>query len=136
MKRTATLLAALACFAQKPPELWPGAAWAPAVPTVRQVLGYDPGDRITSPAGLVRYMEALAAAEPARMKIFEYGESWEGRKLVYAAIGSESNLRRLAEIKAAMQRIADILEKERGQLWINHDKPQSESQKKAPDYYE
>jgi hypothetical protein len=107
MNRTATLLAALACFAQKPMEFWPGASYAPAVPTVRQVLGYDPGDRITSSAGLVRYMETLAAAEPARMKIFEYGESWEGRKLIYAAIGSESNLRRLAEIKTAMQRIAD-----------------------------
>jgi hypothetical protein len=37
---------------------------------------------------------------------------------------------------ASMQRIADILEKEHAQLWINHDKPQSDAQKKAPDYYE
>ena len=41
-------------------------------------------------------MEALSAAAPARMKMFEYGETWEGRKLYYAAIGSEANIRRLA----------------------------------------
>jgi hypothetical protein len=41
------------------------------------------------------------------MKMYEYGESWEGRKLTYAALGSETNIRRLGEIKSAMQRIAD-----------------------------
>ena len=107
MKRAAILLAGLACFAQKPFEFWPGATYAVGVPTVRQVLGYEPGEKITASAGLVKYLEALAAAEPARMKIFQYGESWEGRKLVYAAMGSEANIRRLAEIRNAVQRIAD-----------------------------
>jgi N-acyl homoserine lactone hydrolase len=37
---------------------------------------------------------------------------------------------------ASMQRIADILAKEHGQLWINHDKPQTDSQKKPPEFYE
>jgi N-acyl homoserine lactone hydrolase len=37
---------------------------------------------------------------------------------------------------ASLQRIADIMAKEHAQLWINHDKPQSDGQKKAPDYYE
>ena len=101
-----TTCASLA-IAQKPFEYWPGASYDPKIPTVRQVLGYEPGDKVTSHAGLVKYMEALAAASPARMKVFEYGESWEGRKLIYAAVGSEANLRRLAEIKSAVQRIAD-----------------------------
>jgi hypothetical protein len=107
MKRCALLAAAALCFAQKPFEFWPGTAYDPKIPTVRQVLGYDSGDKVTSYAGLVRYMEALAAAAPARMKVFDYGETWEGRKLIYAAIGSEANIRRLPEIKGAMQRIAD-----------------------------
>jgi hypothetical protein len=77
------------------------------IPTQRQVLGYDPGEKVTSHAGLVAYMEALAAAAPTRMKVFEYGASWEGRKLIYAAIGSEANIRRLAEIKGDILRIAD-----------------------------
>src|SRR4051812_29821509 len=102
-----TVLATLPAFAQKPFEFWPGAAYDAKVPTVRQVLGYEPGDKVTSHAGLIKYMEALAAAQPTHMKIFEYGESWEGRKLIYTAVGSEANLRKLGEIKAGMMRIAD-----------------------------
>ena len=87
-------------------EFWPGVSYDANVPTFRQVLGYEPGERITSCEGIVRYLEALAGAS-GRIKVFEYGQSWEGRKLVYAAIGSESNMRRLAEIRAGMQRLAD-----------------------------
>ena len=94
-------------FAQKPFEFWPGTSYDAKVPTFQQVLGYEPGDKVTSFAGVVRYMEALAAANPARMKMFDYGQTWEGRKLIFAAVGSEANLRRLAEIRASMQRIAD-----------------------------
>ena len=94
-------------YAQKPFEFWPGATYDSKVPTVRQVLGYEPGDKVTNHAGLVKYMEALAAAVPTRIKVFEYGESWEGRKLIYAAVGSEANIRKLGEIKTGIQRIAD-----------------------------
>jgi hypothetical protein len=88
-------------------EFWPGAQYDPAIPTVGKVLGYDAGERISSHANLMRYMEALAAAAPSRMKIFEYGKTWEGRKLIYAAVGSEANLRRLNEVRSAMQQLAD-----------------------------
>ncbi len=87
-------------------EFWPGANYDPHIPTFRQVLGYEPGERITSHAGIVRYLEALAAASP-RIKIFEYGESWEGRKLVYAAISSETNMKKLAGIRSSLERFAD-----------------------------
>jgi hypothetical protein len=88
-------------------EYWPGAAYDPAIPTQTQVLGREPGARISSHAEIVRYMEALASAAPARMKIFDYGKTWEGRRLIYAVIGSEANLRRLSEIQAGVQRLAD-----------------------------
>jgi hypothetical protein len=88
-------------------EFWPGAVYDPAIPTHRKVLGYEPGERITPHAGLMRYLEALAAAAPGRMKIFEYARSWEGRRLVYAAVGSEANIKRLDEIRAGMKRLAD-----------------------------
>src|SRR5215475_16034300 len=107
MKKWPLIFVALICFAQKPNEFWPGAAYDPKIPTMRQVLGYEPGEAITPHSGIVHYLDSLAAAAPARMKIFEYGQSWEGRKLVYAAIGSEANIRRLGEIRGAMQRIAD-----------------------------
>jgi hypothetical protein len=102
----AVVLAAPA-YGQKPFEFWPGTDYDSRIPTVSHVLGYESGDKVTSHAGLVKYMEALAAAAPHRMKVFEYGESWEGRKLIYAAVGSEANIRKLAEIKSAIQRIAD-----------------------------
>ncbi len=36
----------------------------------------------------------------------------------------------------SMEKIAGILAKEHAQLWINHDQPQSDAQKKLPAYYE
>jgi hypothetical protein len=35
-----------------------------------------------------------------------------------------------------MARIADMLAKEHGEIWINHDKPQRESVRPAPAFYE
>src|SRR5436853_4716903 len=98
----AVLLWLVPAHAQKPFEFWPGAAYDPKIPTVQQVLGHESGDRVTNHAGLVRYMEALASAAPNRIKVFDYGESWEGRKLIYAAVGSEADIRKLGEIRAAM----------------------------------
>ena len=37
---------------------------------------------------------------------------------------------------ASMQRVADILAKEKAQLWINHDKVQTDTLRHAPDFYE
>ncbi|HJT86548.1 MAG TPA: M14 family zinc carboxypeptidase, partial [Bryobacteraceae bacterium] len=100
------LAAAVPLWPQQLPEFWPGANYDPRIPTFRQVLGYDAGQRITSHAGILRYLDALAAASP-RVRIFEYGETWEGRKLVYAAIGSEANIRKLDYLRSAIQRFAD-----------------------------
>ena len=97
------LLAAAPLVSQ---DFWPGANYDPRIPTFHQVLGYDAGERITSHGGIVRYLEALAAASP-RIKIFEYGKSWEGRKLIYAAISSETNIRKLDGIRSSLQRFAD-----------------------------
>ena len=36
----------------------------------------------------------------------------------------------------AFQRIADVLAKEKAQLWINHDKAQRDSLRMAPAFYE
>src|ERR1035438_7425642 len=90
-----SLLAVLSvppAYGQKPFEFWRGAVYDSKIPTVRQVLGYEPGDKVTSHAGLVKYMEALSAAVPGRIKVFEYGESWEGRKLIYAALGDRKSV--------------------------------------------
>jgi N-acyl homoserine lactone hydrolase len=41
-----------------------------------------------------------------------------------------------AKTATSMARMADVLAKEHGQIWINHDKPQRESLKLAPAFYE
>jgi len=37
---------------------------------------------------------------------------------------------------ASMQKIADTLEKDKAQLWINHDKAQRDSLKMSPAFYD
>jgi hypothetical protein len=88
-------------------EFWPGTVYDASIPTFQKVLGHEPGEQITSHADIVRYLETLAKAAPARMKVFDYAKSWEGRRLVYAAVGSEPHIRRLAEIGASMRKLAD-----------------------------
>jgi hypothetical protein len=93
--------------AQSKFEYWPGTAYDPSVPGVRQVLGYDAGERVSSPEAIVRYLEALAAAKPDRVKLRDYGKTWENRRLVYAVIGSSANIKRLDEIKGGLAKLND-----------------------------
>ena len=58
-----------------------------------------------------------------------FKDNWEHRRVPPFNTSQEQSL-------ASMQRIADILAKEHAQFWINHDKPQSDAQKKAPEFYE
>jgi hypothetical protein len=44
--------------------------------------------------------------------------------------------RRSLKMVGSMDKIAAIIAKEHAQLWINHDQPQSDAQKKLPAYYE
>lgn len=77
------------------------------VPTVEEVLGHASGAEISSPEEVIAFMEALAAAEPERMKLFEYARTWEGRPLVYGVIASEENMARLDEIKEGLATLSD-----------------------------
>ncbi|MEW5978073.1 MAG: M14 metallopeptidase family protein [Acidobacteriota bacterium] len=102
-----TLSVSARSLAQDTAEFWPGTRYDPSIPTIEMVLGYRVGDQITPPDGILRYLEALQASAPDRMKIVEYGRTWENRKLVYAALGSESNLRQLSAIRSRIQQLAD-----------------------------
>ena len=93
--------------AQDDPSLWPGANYDPGVPTFESVLGYAPGERITWTADVRRYFEALEDAAPNRIRLVEYGESWERRRLFYAIVTSADNMVNIDSIKANMQRLAD-----------------------------
>jgi len=86
---------------------WPDADYDPAIPSIEEVLGYQPGERITWHADAIRYFEALAKAAPQRISVATYAESWEGRELVYAIVTSSENMARIDAIKTNMQRLAD-----------------------------
>ncbi len=94
-------------FSQNDFTYWPNADYDPAIPTVEEVLGYKPGERITWHRDALKYFDALAAAAPDRVVISEYARSWQNRELVYAIISSPQNIARLSEIKAGMQSLAD-----------------------------
>ncbi len=75
------------------------------MPTIKDVTGHEPGERITWHADVVRYFDALAKAYPDRVAVHRYAESWEGRELIYAVITSAENMSRIADIKTGMQQL-------------------------------
>ena len=99
------LLVAPSSFAQN--AFWPGVAYNSSVPTMEQVLGHAPGERIVSHAEMLDYLRALVEARPQQIQVHEYAQSWEGRALVYAVIGSVENMAKTADIQRDMKRLAD-----------------------------
>ena len=76
-------------------------------PTPRQILGYDLGDRYTSYADLEHYLLTLQQAAPAKMKLLQYGETFEHRKLYQVIISDSVNVGHLSEIKSKIARLTD-----------------------------
>jgi N-acyl homoserine lactone hydrolase len=58
-----------------------------------------------------------------------FQSNWENRRVPALNTGPE-------QTRTSMQRMADILAKEKATLWINHDKAQRDTLKMAPEYYE
>jgi hypothetical protein len=76
------------------------------VPRPDVVLGYPLGSRFTHWERIVAYLDALATASP-RVKVWQYGSTYEGRPLELVAITSPENLARLDEIRAQRLRLGD-----------------------------
>lgn len=58
-----------------------------------------------------------------------FKDNWDNRRVPGMNVDKDQSA-------ASMQKIADTLAKEKGQLWINHDKAQRDSQKMAPEFYD
>ncbi len=86
---------------------WPGAQYKSSIPTLKQVIGHENGERVTWPKDVITYFDALSEAAPTQIKVWEYARTWEGRPLIYAAISSPENIARLAEISSGMKQLAD-----------------------------
>src|SRR5262249_33082356 len=90
----------------EPFEFYPNGVYNPGMPTIASVLGYEIGERMTPHAGIEKYITALARASD-RVRLFRYGESYEGRALYCLAISTPANLARLDTLKANLAKLAD-----------------------------
>ena len=87
-------------------QAFPEAVYDGGVPTLKDVTGHDHGEAITSSSDINAYFRALAEAEPERMQVRSYGETWQGRELIYAIISSPANMARLDDIQADLSALA------------------------------
>ena len=112
-------------------QLWPGVEYKKSIPTISQVLGYSIGNKITSHIDMLEYFEALQKTSPDQIKIFEYGRTWENRKLIYLAIGSAENIALIDQFEAGMNQLSDprkisdsqaqkLIENIPGSVWLSY----------------
>lgn len=88
-------------------EFAPGARYDTRIPTLKQTTGYDLGESITTPEQITAYLKVLADAAPDRTRLLKYADTFEGRPLHALIIATPERMRRLDEIKAGMQRLAN-----------------------------
>ncbi len=108
-------------------QTFPTAKYDPNVPTLQKVVGHDHGEAISSPTDIHTFMRALAEQQPKRMKINKYGETWQGRDLIYGVISSQENIARLDSIQADLQKLGegeslddDVIESLPAVIWLSY----------------
>lgn len=89
------------------PSMWPDVLYDVSIPTYKQVLGYDVGERISSHSDMLKYFEALQLAAPDRIKLHNYAKSWQGRQLIYAVVAKPENLANLEDIASQTRVLSD-----------------------------
>ena len=99
-------LASFSAAAQRK-EFAPGVRYDAAIPTLKQVTGFEHAERVTPPEEIIRYLKALHDAAPDRTRLVKYAETWEKRELYALIVANADRIKRLDEIKAGLQRLAD-----------------------------
>jgi N-acyl homoserine lactone hydrolase len=91
--------------------------------TIISTPGHTPGHQVLL-VKLPKTGAVLLSGDAVHFK-----DNWENRRV------PETNANK-DQSSASMQRMADVMAKEKAQLWINHDKAQRDSQKMSPEFYE
>ena len=89
-----------------PEDLFPWASFDPAIPTQKEVIGFDPAARPLTHGETMRYLEALAESSP-RATMRPYARSHEGRELVTFFVSDEQTIAGLDEFREAHLRRVD-----------------------------
>lgn len=88
------------------PEFAPGVRYDSRIPTLKQVTGHEPAERVTPPEDIIRYLKALSEAAPDRTRLVKYAETWEGRELYALIVANPDRMRRLDQIRTGLQQLA------------------------------
>lgn len=84
----------------------PNGSYDSNVPTPQSAFGFEIGDYLTDNLQMVDYIHQLENTTK-RVKVFQYGESVERRKLWLVAISSPENIQKLEEIRSTIQKLTD-----------------------------
>jgi glyoxylase-like metal-dependent hydrolase (beta-lactamase superfamily II) len=103
----------------------PGAAASVALacPTLIATPGHTPGHQSLL-VKLPKTRALLLSGDAVHFK-----DNWENHRVPDINFNTE-------QTAASLQRMAEVLAKEKAQLWINHDKAQRDSLKMAPGFYD
>src|ERR1700761_2664302 len=89
-------------------SLSPG-AFCQNIPSPESFLGYPLGSRFSRYALITAYFGKVAQEAPDRVKLEQYGETYEGRPLLLAYVGTPENLQRLEAIRQNNLRLAGVI---------------------------
>jgi hypothetical protein len=81
--------------------------YRPEIPTPKTILGYELGDKFSSHGRIEKYIMALKETAGDRMRVFPYGETYEGRTLYLVVFSSPENLKNLTEIKSNIHKLSE-----------------------------
>lgn len=91
---------------QKPYVWLPDGIYDENIPTPKEFFGYEIGDYLTDNLQMVAYIKELEK-RTNRVRVFQYGESVERRKLWIVAISNPENMQKLEEIRTTVSRLTD-----------------------------
>lgn len=77
-----------------------------AIPSPKQVLGFEIGEQYVDWNDVLKYMYALEKASP-RVSVKEYGRTYQHRPFIQVIITSEANQKNLAQIKEEHLKLTD-----------------------------
>jgi len=130
-------------YVQKAEYDWPGAnnepRFKPSHPVEllsgdKDVLGDGSLTILSTPGHTPGHQSLLVKLPRTGAVVFSgdavhFKSNWDNRVVPSMNVSKD-------QTSASMQKIADTLDKEKAQLWINHDKAQRDSQKMSPEFYD